>query len=67
MSWINVNEQLPENEEYQKFSVKVRVGSMSPKNTQKIVLGRKYKTGFRFLIGDWETVTHWKPYNGALR
>jgi hypothetical protein len=62
MDWIDVNDRLPEHfEGFKKYRVKVREGSMSPKIKERMVLGKHYLSGFRFMVGDWSTVTHWLP------
>lgn len=62
MSWINVNDKLPEKKEFVKYEVKLIKGSANPKQCRDVILGKCYKTGFRFMVSDWQTVTHWRDY-----
>ena len=60
--WIDINIELPTNKTFKKFHVKMVVGSMTTKVVESVILGRTYATGFRFMTGDWQRVTHWKPF-----
>ena len=57
MKWVAVKDRLPEKNG--KYTVKTVEGSISPSEHERVVLGRVYPTGFRFLVGDWTCVTHW--------
>lgn len=59
--WINVESRMPtvEVKGIQEFKVKLRVGSINPQVIERVVLAKKHKDGCRFLVGDWEKVTHW--------
>ncbi len=59
--WISVNALLPVARKPTKFRVKAMVGSMQPKEQELTVMGKTYPSGFRFSVGDWTRVTHWKP------
>jgi len=59
--WINVNEMLPDCIELKKYKVKTVEGSVEAKNEERVILGKMYPTGFRFMTGDWQRVTHWSP------
>jgi hypothetical protein len=58
--WISVNERTPDDINMKKYLVKVEVGSINIKTTEKIVFGKMYPSQFRFMVGDWQRVTHWK-------
>jgi hypothetical protein len=57
MMWISVKDRLPVKSG--KYTVKTVEGSISPHEHERVILGRLYPTGFRFLVGDWQRVTHW--------
>lgn len=57
--WISVFDKLPDSENLIKYRVKLNVGSISVKTLETEVLGKMYPSGFRFMTGDWQTVTHW--------
>jgi hypothetical protein len=60
--WIPIEESLPTNATLTRYHVKMQVGSISTKETETVVLGRLYPTGFRFMTGDWQRVTHWRKW-----
>lgn len=62
--WIDINDSLPtpEDKKYRKYRVKMVVGSIETKIVEDVVLGRVTGTGFRFVAGDWKTVTHWQNF-----
>lgn len=64
-SWIDINEMLPKDSEMKKYHVKMQVGSIDTKVVETVVLGRARQNQFRFMVGDWQRVTHWKEYLGA--
>lgn len=41
--------------------VRLRVGAVRPRVIEQPMLGRLYGDGFRWMEGDWQTVTHWRP------
>ena len=59
--WISIDERLPDKNQLTKFKVKILVGSVKTKEIESIILGKNYPTGFRFIVGDWQRVTHWQP------
>ncbi len=59
--WISVDDELPRCNELKKYKVKMLVGSMEVKKVESVILGKMYATGFRFIVGDWQRVTHWMP------
>lgn len=61
-NWIPIEDFLPENKKFEKFHVKMQVGSMTTKEVESVILGKLYATGFRFMSGDWQRVTHWKKF-----
>ena len=60
MNWISVDDRLPSSKELKKYRVKMIVGSMSPKEEDRVILGRAWYEHFRWSAGDWQRVTHWK-------
>jgi hypothetical protein len=61
--WISVEDSLPSCECLKKYCVLVEKGSIKKSVCEEVILGKTYPTGFRFLVGDWKRVTHWKEYN----
>lgn len=59
MPWISVKDRNPDHKGHKKHKVKVRRGSVKTETIERVSIGRKTVTGFRFTVGDWETVTHW--------
>jgi len=62
--WVSVHDSLPEDKTLKKYRVKVLTGSMCVSESERIVLGRMSSTGFRWMVGDWQKVTHWKEWEG---
>jgi len=62
--WVSIDDRYPrtEDEELNKYKVRILKGSMQPQLIEKVVLGGMRATGFRFLVGDWQTVTHWQEH-----
>lgn len=58
--WIDVFDRTPESEQLKKYEVKTVEGSMATENRERILLGKTYPAGFRFMVGDWQRVTHWR-------
>lgn len=58
--WVNAEDRLPT--KTGRYSVIIRNGSMSPDMITRTVLGRMTLTGFSFVVGDWQTVTHWQEF-----
>ena len=61
--WIDINDMLPNDISMKKYHVKIQTGSMTPKEVEKVVIGKMYPNQFRFMTGDWERVTHWKEFD----
>jgi len=59
--WISVEDKSPDENQLTKFKVKILVGSISTREIESVILGKNYPTGFRFIVGDWQRVTHWQP------
>lgn len=57
--WVNVNERLPVVKDLKKFKVKIRQGSINPKVVETHVLAKAWHDTTRFMVGDWQVVTHW--------
>jgi hypothetical protein len=66
VSWININDRLPDKfNGIKRFKVKMIIGSMKRKEVERIILGRWYPSGFRFYEGDWEKIIAWKDFEGG--
>lgn len=61
--WVSVNERMPTVESLEKFRVKMSVGSIDPKIVETHVLGKAWHDTTRFMVGDWQKVTHWWEEN----
>ena len=59
MKWISVHDMFPDSIEMKKYKVKILEGSMQVKEIETTILGKMYPSGFRFMSGDWQRVTHW--------
>lgn len=57
--WVDVMHRYPSLSELTKLKVKVLIGGMQPKTIEKHVLAKPWHDGARFMVGDWQTVTHW--------
>lgn len=60
--WISVHQSPDQFDGLRRFTCKVLVGSMNVEEVEMVLLGRHTPAGFRFLSGDWQQVTHWKPF-----
>ena len=60
--WIDINDELPSEPKMQRYHVKMQVGSMTTREVETVIMGRMTGTGFRFVSGDWQRVTHWKEW-----
>lgn len=58
--WIDINDRLPTEPKLQRYNVKMQVGSMTTKEVESVIMGKMTGTGFRFIAGDWQRVTHWR-------
>ena len=58
-NWINVEDRLPDCEVRTRYLVVLKVGSMAPSTAISTMLFAVGKPR-RFLVGDWQKVTHWQ-------
>ncbi len=58
--WISIFDREPDDIGMKKYKVKTIEGSMKTTEEERVLLGKMYPTGFRFMTGDWQKVTHWK-------
>ena len=58
-NWVNVEDRLPGRAKSTRYLVVLEVGSMKPTTyvtTMLFTVGERR----RFLVGDWQKVTHWQ-------
>ena len=64
-AWISVEDRLPEDMDNVTLGkpviVTLLVGSMSTETIVTLMRFKRLQTGFKWLSGDWQTVTHWMP------
>lgn len=57
--WVPIDERTPESTCIKRYKVKMIIGGISKREDERFVLGRMTTNGFRFMVGDWQKVTHW--------
>jgi len=57
--WVDIMERQPALTEISKLRVKILEGSMQRKEVESEVLAKPWHDEVRFMVGDWQFVTHW--------
>lgn len=57
--WISICDRMPTNTKTANVKVKITEGSFATKSIVSTVRGRLTLTGYRFIVSDWQQVTHW--------